>query len=440
MKAEEQPETLDGLFCFHPSSFILHPFCMRQRNHLLALALLGLFAALGVWYFRAFVQPRKPFGIVLFVGEGLVTSKLAAARLYDGGADHRLAIDSLGHVALLGTSAADFAVPDSAAAASALACGVKVNHHALCIDSKGQTIIPLLRTAAAHGRWTGLVTNGCLTDPTPAAFYANATDCRDRPALAAQLFGSPAPLQVVLGGGAGDFLPASASGRRADERDLVTPAVKDAGYVPLHTAADLQAIQPWRGQRLLGLFASDAFPFRDQVPAGNTPAAPSLSEMVAAAIASLQRHRAGYLLVVDAGLIERASLENQGERALQELLELDRAVAVALRYAGPQSLVLVAGGPATGGLALNGYPLRTERGVSLVGGINAYGFPSLTGATGPAGPVPNAPPPMAPAAYFSPYAANVADDAVAAGAGPGSEGLQGFKENTAVYDLIRAQL
>ena len=162
--------------------------------------------------------------------------------------------------------------------------------------------------------------------------------------------------------------------------------------------------------------------------------------MVAAAIASLQRHRAGYLLVVDAGLIERASLENQGERALQELLELDRAVAVALRYAGPQSLVLVAGGPATGGLALNGYPLRTERGVSLVGGINAYGFPSLTWATGPAGPVPSAPPPMAPAAYFSPYAANVADDAIAAGAGPGSEGLQGFKENTAVYDLIRSQL
>ena len=40
------------------------------------------------------VEP-KPFGIILFVGEGLVTSKLAAARLYDGGADRRLAIDSL---------------------------------------------------------------------------------------------------------------------------------------------------------------------------------------------------------------------------------------------------------------------------------------------------------------------------------------------------------
>ena len=33
---------------------------------------------------------------------------------------------------------------------------------------------------------------------------------------------------------------------------------------------------------------------------------------------------------------------------------------------------------------------------------------------------------MAPAAFFSPYAANVADDAIAAGFGPGSERLRGF--------------
>ena len=411
---------------------------MRQRNHLLALTLLALFVASGVWYFRAFVQPRKPFGIILFVGEGLVTGKLTAARLYGGGADHRLAIDSLPHVALLSTSAADFAVPDSAAAASALACGVKVNHRALCTDPKGQQMPTLLHTAADRGRWAGLVTNGCLTDPTPAAFYAHGADCRERPNVALQLL-IELQLRVIFGGGAADFLPESKGGRGPGNSDLIASATANDLYTLLRTSADLGAVQPWRGQRLFGLFGPDAFPFRDQTPAG-AAAPPSLSEMVAAAIASLQRHNGGYLLVVDAGLIERASLENQGERALQELLELDRAVAVALRYAGPQSLVLVAGGQATGGLVLNGYPLRQDRGVSLVGGINAYGFPSLTWATGPAGPVSNAPLPMSPAAYFSPYAANVADDAVAAGTGPGSEGLQGFKDNTSIYELIRSQL
>ena len=57
---------------------------MKQRNLLLALVLLVLFAATGALYFKRFAA-QKPFGIVLFVGEGLVTSKLAAARLYDGG-------------------------------------------------------------------------------------------------------------------------------------------------------------------------------------------------------------------------------------------------------------------------------------------------------------------------------------------------------------------
>ena len=94
---------------------------MRERNYLLALVLLALFGASGVWYFRAYVEPKKAFGIILFVGEGIVTGKLTAARLYDGGAGHRLAMDSLPHVALLRTSAADSSVPDAASAASAVA-------------------------------------------------------------------------------------------------------------------------------------------------------------------------------------------------------------------------------------------------------------------------------------------------------------------------------
>ena len=314
---------------------------MKRRNYLLALTLLALFLASGVLYFRAFVV-QKPFGIILFVGEGLVSSQLTAARQYDGGADRRLAINSLPNLALISTHAADFAVPDAAAAATALACGSKVNHRALAIGPQGNTLPTLLELARQHGRATGLVTTGCVTDPAPAAFYAHTTDPRDRDGIAVQLV-EHGNLDVILGGGRADFLPELKGGRRHDARDLVLEMTQQ-GYTGLRNVEDLDAVQRWLSPKLLGLFSADAFAFRDQRGAGDSQ--PALGEMVRAAIEVLQRRAGGYILVVDAGLTGRAALQNQGERLMQELVELDRSVAVALQYAGAKTLVVVAGGEA----------------------------------------------------------------------------------------------
>ncbi len=411
---------------------------MKQRNHLLALALLALFIGSGVLYFRAYAE-QKPFGIILFVGEGLTSSRLAAARLYDGGADRRLAINSLPHLALLTTHSADFAVPDAASAASALACGAKVNHRTLGIDPAGRKRATLLELAKQRGRATGLVTNTRLADPTPAAFYAHAADCRERAPLAVQL--AEASLDVMLGGGRNDFEPVP-GGTRRDGRNLVRE-LTGRGYKSLANTSDLLSeVAPALGPKLLGLFGTEGLAFGGQAPADGSQ--PRLANLVRTAIETLQKRAGGYVLVVDAGLIERAALANDGEHALQETLELDRAVDQALQYAGSKTLVLVAGGESTGGMTVNGYPLRQDHGVALLG-MNASGLPSLAWATGPAGPPPTpntapSPTPPAPAAFYAPYAANVADDAIAAGFGPGSERLRGFVDNTFVFELIRSQL
>src|SRR4029434_8284255 len=95
---------------------------MKLRNQLLALFCLLLFVALGFLYFRSVVNP-KPFGVIVFLSDGLSPNVLTAARLYQGGSEHRLAVDSFPHLALVRTSAREFAVPDSASAASAIATG-----------------------------------------------------------------------------------------------------------------------------------------------------------------------------------------------------------------------------------------------------------------------------------------------------------------------------
>ena len=187
-------------------------------------------------------------------------------------------------------------------------------------------------------------------------------------------------------------------------------------------------------RRFWGLFATDELAFGGPTVAEGTP--PRLSEMVRTAIATLQKRAGGYVLVVDAGLIGKAAAANDGERGVAGDLELDQAVGLALQYAGEKTLVVVAGGVSTGGMSLNGYPLRQDHGVSLLG-MNAQGLPSLTWATGPGV---GGSPAAEPAAFPAPYAANIAVDAVAAGFGPGSERLRGFLDNTFVFDLIKGEL
>ena len=129
---------------------------MRWRNQLLALLCLLIFLGLGVIYFRHWVV-QKPFGIVLLIGEGLTPDRIAATRLYAGGANAKLSLEKLPAVALLANASLDFAVSDESAAATAMATGVKVNNRATPGDDAAKkavtTIIDLARKRGARLDW-----------------------------------------------------------------------------------------------------------------------------------------------------------------------------------------------------------------------------------------------------------------------------------------------
>jgi alkaline phosphatase len=426
---------------------------MKWRNQILALFCLIAFAAFGVFYFQHWVV-QKPFGIILFVGEGLSPGRLAAARVYTAGADNPLALDSMPHLALLRNYSNDFAAPDQAAAATALATGVRVNNRLIGADAEGKALPNLIELARESGRATGLITNANITDPTAAAFYAHTTDQNDKSGLARQI-ADGAGIDFVLGGGAGDFLPQSKGGRREDERDLLLE-IRRRGVDLVRSKAELEGIPGWRRPKLFGALSQGELAYADQIAARSEQ--PSLPDMVRRAIELLQFNRAGYLLVVDAGLMRKAAEKNDAERTLAEILELDRAVAVARKYAGGKSVIFVCGDAAIGGLNLNGYPFRKDRGVAVLG-FNSAGDPWFSWASGPNGgksygaaklaathhsaaPTDVSPPetPQEPAAFYAPSALNTVDDVVAFGEGPGSEALHGSLENTAVFRIIRDNL
>ena len=422
---------------------------MKWRNQLLALFCLILFAAFGVFYFKHWVV-QKPFGIILFIGEGLSPGRLAATRVYAGGADAALSLDSMPHVALVRNYSNDFATPDRAAAATAIATGVKVNNRSIGAGPRDAPVANLIELARRSGRATGLVTDGNITNPTGAAFYAHTSEPTSETELARQIVDS-SELDLVLGGGAREFLPEAKDGNRKDGRDLLLE-IRRKGFDLVRTKAELEAIPDWRRPKLLGVFSPGELAFSDQIEARSEQ--PSLSDMVRRAIQLLQYNRDGYFLVVDAGLMRKAAEQNDAEHTLAETVEFDRAVAVARRYAGAKSTVAVCGDVAVGGLNLNGYPFRTDRGIAVLG-LNSAGDPWFSWASGPKGArsygaaklAANQSPPDAaasppeiiqePAAFYAPAALDTLEDMVAFGSGPGSDGLQGSIDNTVIFTLIR---
>jgi len=398
----------------------------RGRNLFIALGCLLAFAGLGfVLYTNWFVQ--KPFAIIVFISTNLSSGSLTPARMYQGGADQRLQLESLPNLAVTSNYSNDYAEPDVAAAASAIATGKKVNNGALSVDSNNQPLPTLLQLAQKRGRSVGLISNTTLLSPTLGAFYAPGASPVDPDTLGTRLV-EKAGVNILLGGNSSQWLPELKGGSRKDDQDLILNG-RQKGYYIVRNLEELNNTPGWNSPNVLGLFSENDFAFADELKA--TGPQPSLADLVRRGIELLQFNRKGYLLVVEAGLVEKAGNLNQGERALRELIELDRAIGTARAYAGEKALIVVAGSQNSAGLALNGLHFRKDKGVAILG-KTLQGLPSITWSTGPGGSENGSEPVAVP----NPVPAPLAEDVFTLSTGPGSENLRGFIDNTAIFQAI----
>src|SRR5206468_9200180 len=132
----------------------------------------------------------------------------------------RLSLDSMPRMALLTNYSKDFAAPDRAAAATAVATGARVPNGSIGVNGDKKPIPNIIELAREYGRATGLVTDTKLTDPTSAAFYAHPTESTDFEKIAAE-FVDRANIDIAMGGGGAQFLPVTKGGERQDNRDLL---------------------------------------------------------------------------------------------------------------------------------------------------------------------------------------------------------------------------
>ena len=345
--------------------------------------------------------------VVFFIADGMGPAHRTAARLVRG---TPLAMERLPVAGLVHTASANSVITDSAASATAYACGVKTNNGMVGVDAAGRPVPTILEQAQRRGLAVGLVTTTQVTHATVAAFASHVGDRQDMEAIALQYL--EGGLDVVLGGGEDWFIPQEQLGRhrlpghRTDGKDLIRKASL-MGYTCVGDGEALQALDGRQVRRLLGLFSDEGMV---------RPFLPTLAEMTAKALQVVAQNPRGFFLVVEGGQIDWASHDNDAVNAIGDTLGFDEAVAVGLAFARehPETLLVVTSDHETGGLVV--CPPSSD---------DAPEFATPDGR---------------PFAVAWTLKGHSAVDIPIAAQGPGAELLAGALDNTRVYHALRAAL
>jgi len=330
-------------------------------------------------------QDDEVKNIILFIGDGMGIAQVFAAMTANHG---NLNLEYLKYIGFSMTQSFDKYITDSAAAATAIASGVKTYNGAIGVNSDTVKVSTLLELAEAKGLSTGLIATSSITHATPAAFIAHQKS-RDMYESIARDF-LDTDVDVIIGGGWSHFAD------RMDGQSLI-PILQKRGYT---TITDESQLTMSNGHKLFALLNE-----------GHLPVASERKNLLScatqAALNRLDQNEKGFFLMIEGSQIDWGGHKNDTGRIVEEMLDLDRAIGTALEFAvnKGQTLIICTSDHETGGMAL-------ESGNIATGQIEAdY---TTTGHTGLMVPV------------FS--------------IGPGADIFIGIYENTALFDKMKTLL
>ncbi|KAG6044554.1 hypothetical protein E4U17_000511 [Claviceps sp. LM77 group G4] len=316
------------------------------------------------WVVRPVVKERKAKNVIFFIGDGMTTNMITAARLLghksiNGKYQTRMQMDEfpvLGHQM---THSIDSYITDSANSASALYSGHKSTVNAMGVhadsspdpfdDPKVETIVEIFRRIR-KGAW-GAVSTAFLADATPIALSGHTRRRAEYGPLIDQALngmtnyswtnhGGP---DVFFGAGAEQFYPGKGSYQGKDYYD----AFAKKGYTVSLNKTALETIDV--SKPALGVFCQSNLPvwldrnvykenlkaFKNNPLGGNGSALdlPGLKEMTLKAIEVLDERGGdkGFFLMSEAASVDKQMHTLDYDRALGDLLELDDTVRATIR-------------------------------------------------------------------------------------------------------------
>ena len=285
--------------------------------------------------FSAFSQKMMPKNIIFMIGDGMGFEQVKAAGMYLNGQEGALPFESLPVRGEVMTKSADSAVTDSAAAATAMATGIKVNNQvvSIALPGDGKDLKTFTEFFKEYGKRTGILTNSYLNDATPACFSGHARKRDDFEELSRDMIKNVHP-SLLFGGGC---------------KGMSAGFLEDAGYAVATDLKSMEELTP-ESKSWAGLFGASMLPYEK---GGDYSRLPRLSQMVKKALLLLDNEK-GFFIMVEGGLIDKAGHGNDLEKSIGETVEFGNAVKTVLAWAKDRNdtLIIVTADHETGGLTV----------------------------------------------------------------------------------------
>lgn len=285
-------------------------------------------------------ENKAPKNIILLIGDGMGLSQVSASQFYNNETSN---FDRFSIIGLIKTSAHGSLITDSAAAATALASGVKTYNGAIGVTKDSISVETIVEQISNRGIATGLIATSSITHATPASFYAHVKSRSMYEDIAYFLVNSD--IDFFAGGGLKFF------NKRKDKKDLIAQ-LKRNGFdvntivLPQNILSNPSSGQPRKQAILLA---------EDEMPKMNEGRGDFLPNATKLALEVLSKNENGFFLMIEGSQIDWGGHANDSDYLISELLDFDKTIGLVLDFAiqNGETLVIVTADHETGGFTLS---------------------------------------------------------------------------------------
>jgi len=286
-----------------------------------------------------------PKNIILMIGDGMGIAQISAS-MYLKRKKHNLEYFPV--VGLQKTYSGDNLITDSAAGATAMACGIKTFNNAIGVDMDSLPVQSIMELSKEKGLATGAVVTSSVVHATPAAFLAHQPNRELKEEIALDYLNSD--IDFLVGGGKKYF------DNRVDKQNLYKKLKDKNAFVSNYFEQEIKDLSFYSKNRFIYFTANEE-------PVGAGSGRNYLSYASNAGAKFLKRKSdKGFFMLIEGSQIDWAGHGKDAEKLIDEMSDFDKTIGQILKFAkkNKETLVIVTADHECGGFAINPGSTRDE--------------------------------------------------------------------------------